>query len=114
VIFTMSPDELFGPVDLEAQFREVIDSKFKPGSAINNINAYNDKFTIRTSPLFSSSTNWFLIDSKKKKQFLIWQQRIPLELKNTGDFDSYAKKYAAYMRYINSPVHWMWVMGQNA
>ena len=113
-IFTMSPDMLFGPVDLEAQFREVIDSKFKPGSQINNINAYNDKFDIKTSPLFSSTTNWFVIDSKKMKQFNIWQQRVPLELKNTGDFDSYAKKYAAYMRYINSPVHWMWVFGQNS
>lgn len=114
VIFTMSPDMLFGPVDLEAQFREVIDSKFKPGGALNNISAYNDKFTIKTSPLFSSTTNWFVIDSKKMKQFNIWQQRIPLELKNAGDFDSYAKKYGAYMRYINSPVHWIWTYFQAA
>jgi hypothetical protein len=113
-IFTMSPDMLFGPVDLESQFREVIDSKFKPGTQLNNISAYNDTFTIRTSPLFSSTTNWFLIDSKKMKQFNIWQQRIPLELKNTGDFDSYAKKYALYMRYVNSPVHWVWAFCSNS
>lgn len=113
IIFTMSPDTLFGPVDLDSQFREVIDSKFKPGSNINNINAYNMKFDIRTSPLLSDTNNWFLIDSKKMKQFLIWQQRIPLEFKNTGDFDSYGKKYAAYMRYANTPLHWVFTYGQN-
>lgn len=113
VIFTMQPDMIFGAVDLEAQFREVIESKFKPGGSLNNINAYNDKFTIQTTPLMTDTNNWFLIDSKKMKQFLLWQQRIPLEFKNAGDFDSYAKKYAAYMRYANTPLHWVWIYGQN-
>lgn len=113
IIFTMSPDMLFGAVDLEAQFREVIESKFKPGGSLNNINAYNDRFDIRTSPLFSDTNNWFLIDTKKMKQFLLWQQRVPLEFKNAGDFDSYAKKYAAYMRYANTPLHWIWAYGHN-
>lgn len=109
VIMTMEPDELFGPVDLDSQFREVIDSKFKPGTSMNNINAYNDKFTVRTTPLMSDTDNWGLIDSKKKMQFNLWQQRIPLEFKNAGDFDSYGKKYAAYMRYKNTPLHWPWI-----
>lgn len=113
IIFTMSPDMLFGPVDLDSQFREVIDSKFKPGTNINNISAYNNKFDIRTSPLLADTNNWFMIDSKKMRQFLIWQQRIPLEFKNTGDFDSYGKKYAAYMRYANTPLHWVFTFGQN-
>lgn len=112
-IFTMSPDMLFGPVDLDSQFREVIESKFKPGSNLNNISAYNDRFEIRTSPLLADTNNWFLIDTKKMKQFLLWQQRIPLEFKNAGDFDSYGKKYAAYMRYANTPLHWVWVYCQN-
>lgn len=113
VIFTMSPDMLFGPVDLDSQFREVIESKLKPGGTLNNINAYNDKFTIRTTPLMNDTNNWFLIDSKKMKEFLIWQQRVPLEFKNIGDFDSYAKKFAAYMRYANTPLHWVFTYGQN-
>ncbi len=113
IIFTMSPDALFGPVDLDSQFREVIDSKFKPGTNINNISAYNDKFSIRTSPLLADTNNWFMLDEKKMRQFMIWQQRIPLEFKNTGDFDSYGKKYAAYMRYANTPLHWPFVFGQN-
>lgn len=111
IIFTMEPDELFGAVDLDSQFREVVESKFKPGGTLNNISAYNDKFSIRTTPLLSDTNDWFLIDSKKKMQFNLWQQRIPLEFKNAGDFDSYGKKYAAYMRYKNTPLHWPFVYG---
>lgn len=105
------PDMLLGPVDLDSQFREVIDSKLKPGTDINNINVYNSKFSIATTPFLSDTGDWFLIDSKKMKDFLVWLQRIPLEFKNAGDFDSYTKKYAAYMRYSNSPLHWPWIYG---
>lgn len=113
VIFDMEPNGLFGPVDLDSQFREVIESKFKPGGSLNNINAYNNSFDIVTSPLLSDTNNWFLLDMKKMKDFLIWQQRIPLEFKNTGDFDTYGKKYAAYMRYKATPVNWQFVYGSS-
>lgn len=113
VIFDQEPTMLLGPVDLDAQFREVIESKFKPGGALNNISAYNNAFDITTTPLMSDTNNWFLIDQKKMKKFLIWQQRIPLEFKNTGDFDTYGKKYAAYMRYKATPLNWQFVYGQN-
>lgn len=112
VIFDMEPMMLFGPVDLDSQFREVVESKFKPGGSLNNINAYNNSFDIVTTPLMADANNWFLIDTKKMKEFLIWQQRIPLEFKNTGDFDTYGKKYAAYMRYKATPVNWQPFFGQ--
>ncbi len=112
-ILTMSPDTLLGPVDLDSQFREVIDSKLKPGTANNNINAYNNKFNIITSQFLSDTNNWFLIDSKKMKRLLIWQQRTPLEFKNTSDFDTWVKKFALFMRYKNTPLHWPFVFGQS-
>lgn len=112
-ILTMSPDMLLGPVDLDSQFREVIDSKLKPGTANNNINAYNNQFTIMTTTFLQDTNNWFLIDSKKMKRLLVWQQRVPLEFKNTSDFDTWVKKFALYMRYKNTPLHWPFVYGQN-
>lgn len=109
------PDRLLGPVDLDTQFREVIESKLKPGTTNNNINVFNSSFTIQTTPFLSDTDNWFLIDSRKMKSLdgLIWIQRKPLEFKNTGDFDTYVKKYACYMRYSNSPIHWPWLYGHN-
>lgn len=111
LVLDIYPDTLLGPVDLDTQFREVIDSKLKPGTQLNNINVFNSKFNIITTPFLSDTNDWFLIDSRRMKEFLIWLQRVPLEFKNEGDFDTYTKKYAAYMRYSNSPLHWMWVYG---
>ena len=110
-IMSMSPDTLMGPVDLDSQFREVVESKLKPGGANNDINVYNNKFDIMTTPFFTDTNNWFLIDSKKMKRWLLWQQRIPLEFKNTQDFDTLVKKYMLYMRYKNTPLHWPWIYG---
>lgn len=112
-MFNVVFDTLIGPPDLDTQFREVIDSKLKPGTANNNINVFNSKFNITTTPFLSDTNNWFLCDSTKMKKFLKWVSRVPLEFKNAGDFDSYTKKYAMYMRYSNGPVHWPFVYGNN-
>ena len=111
-ILTVKPDMLFGPVDLETTFTEVIQSELKAGTANNDINVFNRKFKIVTSQLLTDTDNWFLIDSRRMKQFLLWQQRMPLEFKNTGDFDTFVRKWASYMRYANTPLHWPWVYGQ--
>lgn len=112
-IFSMSPDLVLGPVDLESQFIEVLESRLKPGTANNNTNAYYRQMKWMTHQLLNDTNNWFLIDTKKMKEWLIWQQRIPLEFANVGDFDSYGKKYKSYMRYSNTPLHWIWVFGSN-
>ncbi len=110
-IGTIYPDTLIGPVDLDTQFREVIDSKLKPGTSNNNINVFNKSFSIMTTPFLSDTNDWFLIDSRKMKEWLIWLQRKPVEFANTRDFDTFVRKYSAYMRYANSPIHWLWVYG---
>jgi phage major head subunit gpT-like protein len=102
-------DGLLGPVDLDSQMREVIESKLKPGNANNNINAYNSKFTILTTPFLSDTNDWFVFDSKRMKEYLIWIQRFPTEFGNDGTFDGFVKKYRVYSRYSNSPIHWPFV-----
>lgn len=107
------PDTLFVPVDLEVTAWEIINSQLRPGTNNNDASFFFNKFKVRSSVLLTDTNNWFLIDSKKMKQFLIWQQRIPLEFNKDQDFDTYVKKYSAYMRYTNSPLHWPWVYGQS-
>jgi len=112
-ILTIKPDTLFGPIDLETQFTEVIQSELKAATQENTINVFNRQFKIMTSQFLTDTNNWFLIDSRRMKEFLLWQQRIPLEFKNTGDFDTYVRKWASYMRYANTPLHWPWIYGHN-
>lgn len=113
LILDTNMDMLLGPVDLDTQFREVIFSKLKPGTTNNNINVFNDSFTITTTPFLNDTNNWFLIDSRKMKKYLKWLQRTPVEFKNIGDFDSYTRKFAVYMRYVNSPIHWPFTYGSS-
>lgn len=108
-ILNVMMDGLLGPPDLDSQMREVIESKLKPGGALNNINAYNDKFTILTTPFLTDTNDWFLFDSKRMKEYLIWIQRIPTEFGNDGTFDGFVKKYRVYSRYSNQAIHWPWV-----
>lgn len=110
-ILDIEPNAIIGPVDLDSQIREVIDSKLKPGTANNNINAYNDKFSIITTPFLTDTNDWFLVDLKKLKEYLIWIQRIPTEFANDGVFDNLVKKYRVYSRFSNSPIHWVPVYG---
>jgi len=107
------PDTLFVPVDLEVTAWEIINSELRPGTNNNDASFFFNKFKIRSSVLLTDTNNWFLIDSKKMKQFLIWQQRIPLEFNKDQDFDTYVKKYSCYMRYKAAPLHWPFVYGQN-
>jgi phage major head subunit gpT-like protein len=113
LILRTKPTLLFGPVELGTQFAEVIQSELKAGSANNDKNVFNNKFKILTTPFLSDSNNWFLIDERRMKQFLIWQQRIPMEFKSTGDFDTFTRKWASYIRFAVQPLHWPWIYGQN-
>ena len=113
LILGVKPDMLLGPVDLETQFTEVIQSELKAGSANNDINVFNRKFKIVTIPFLSDTNNWFLIDSRRMKQFLIWQQRIPMEFNKTQDFDTYVKKWSTYVRFAEQPLHWPFVYGNS-
>lgn len=110
-ILDIQMDTLIGPPDLDSQMREVIESKLKPGTANNNINAYNSKFNIMTTPFLSDTNDWFLADSSKMKQNMIWIQRKPTEFGNDGTFDGFVKKYRVYSRYSNSPIHWVHIYG---
>jgi hypothetical protein len=110
-ILNVNMDTLVIPVDLDSQAREVIESKLKPGTANNNINAYNNQFTIHATPFLTDTNDWFLCDSKAMKDWLIWIQRKPTEFGNDGTFDGFVKKYRVYSRYSNSPIHWPWIYG---
>jgi hypothetical protein len=64
-----------------------------------------------TTPFLTDTNNWFLIDSTRMKEFLIWQQRIPMEFAKTNDFDTYVHKWSSYVRFGVQPLHWPWIYG---
>lgn len=113
LILGIKPDMLLGPVELETQFSEVIQSELKAGTANNDINVFNRKFKIVTTPFLTDTNNWFLIDSRKMKEFLKWIMRVRPEFNRTTDFNTFVKCWSLYVRFAVQPLHWPFVYGHS-
>jgi phage major head subunit gpT-like protein len=103
--------ELVVPPQLGFVAERLLKSEKQSGTANNDINVFNRKFKIVTTPFLTDTNNWFLIDSTRMKEFLIWQQRIPMEFAKTNDFDTYVHKWSSYVRFGVQPLHWPWIYG---
>lgn len=59
----------------------------------------------------NSTTNWFMADTSRMKQDLIWIDRISPEPKNTVDYETYMLKQAIYARFGYGWIGWRWLFG---
>ena len=108
---SLMPDELWVPIDLEEQAWEIVNSEGKFDTALNNPNFLKGKMSVKVYQWLTDVNNWFLMDSSKKKQMLVWWDRIPLEFGQVEDFDTYTAKWRAYMRYSNMWRDWRFIIG---
>jgi len=113
LILNIKPDTLLGPVELETQFTEVIQSELKAGSQNNDINVFNRKFKIVTTPFLTDTNNWFLFDSRRMKEYLKWIMRVRPEFNRTTDFNTFVKCWSLYVRFAVQPLHWVGIYGHS-
>lgn len=112
---TVQPDMLIVPVDLESYAYEIINAKGKVDTAQNNPNFHYGRYKLVVWPNYlSSSTRWFLADSKIMKMYLNWFDRITPQFYKDTDFDTLVAKFAGYMRYSFGWSDWRWIYGENA
>lgn len=109
------PDEIWFPVDLYGTVFEVLKSIGKPAVSTNEKNVHFGGYTPMPSEggwnYMSDVTDWFLVDSKLRKQSLTWYERIALEFAQAEDIDTLIAKWRAYMRYSYMHNDWRWIMG---
>lgn len=111
----INPDMLIVPVDLESYAFEIINSKGKVDTAQNNANFHYGRYKLVVWPNWlTSTTKWWLVDSRMMKKYLNWFDRIPLQFFKDSDFETLVAKYAGYMRYSFGWSEWRWVYGENA
>jgi phage anti-repressor protein len=96
---SISPDELWFPPDLYEQAFEIISSMGKVDTANNNVNVHEGRYTFYEWNYLTSTKNWFMCDSKMRKQYAFWSDRVPLEFAMAEDLDTLLAKWRAYMRY---------------
>jgi len=106
-------DTILAPVALEETGFELINSTGKVDTAENNVNFHKGRYTLVISPRLTDSNNWWMIDSRMAKQFLMWIDRVKPEFNFDRDFDTFVAKWSVYMRYGTGYGAWQWVYGHS-
>jgi phage major head subunit gpT-like protein len=76
-------------------------SMLDPGNANNTINAQYGRWKVLAYPRLDDidTNNWFVVDSKKMKEYLLWIDRISPEISTETDFNTMLIKQAIYARW---------------
>jgi len=106
-------DTIIHGTNLSEAVWEVMNSQGKVDVADNNANFQRGKWkSIELPMLDDDDTNdWFLVDSARMKEWLVWIDATPLEFGNTEDFDTMMRKYRSYFRCGWGWMDWRFVVG---
>ena len=110
-IFSCMPSMLLVPVDLQDKALEITKSMGDPSSANNAVNPQQGRYKLVDWEYVTDVNNWFLIDERYMKMWLIWFQRIALEFGQAEELDTLVAKWRAYCRYSNMWTNWRWIAG---
>lgn len=112
-ILGIMPDTIIIPPELEDTAIEIGMSMLDPDTANNAVNPQAGRFRYLVWHYLEDANAWFMVDSARMMQDLIWYERIPLEYGAEGDFDTLQAKFRAYMRYSRGWRDYRWIYGQN-
>jgi len=109
----IQPDLIVIPTELEETAKEITQSTSKVlatwSSGVVNTEGNLSWFSSR---YMTDATDWFLVDSKMMKRFLLMINRTPLEFATTDDFNTLEKWARVYERYSYGWTDWRWIYGE--
>jgi len=108
-------DTIIHPTNLAADVWEVLNSEGKTGDNLNNANFQKGRWKSIELPLLddTDTNDWFIVDSKKMKEMLLWIDAVPYEFNSTTDFDTLLRKYASYFVVGWGFTNWRWIIGSS-
>jgi len=106
-------DTILCSVTNEEKAWAIINSTGQVDTANNNRNFHSGRYNLAVWDRLTDSNNWFFIDSKLAKQFLIWWDRVKPELNYDRDFETYVAKWSSYARWAADYYDWRWIYGHN-
>jgi phage major head subunit gpT-like protein len=111
----IEPDTLIVPDALGDLAEEICGTPTGYDTAASNKNSMSGRFkVIRYKRLDDySTTNWFMVDSRLMKKFLIWINRVNPEPGTTVDWETYAIKHKIYFSVGYGFLNWRWIYGHN-
>lgn len=110
----VTPNTLLVPPALEDTARVLVSSMQEAGTANNDINPHQGRFSVVTWHYLTDSNAWFMIDSNLMKMYLEWFDRVPFSVNlREGDDRTLRSWWRAYMRYSYGFSGWQWIAGSN-
>lgn len=111
-IITNTPDTLIVPLDLAEKAYEIISSSGKVDTSVNNRNFHEGRYKLIVWPNWlTDADSWFMVNSKRMRDQLVFREWEATEFARSGDFDNKVSKYAGYTSFGISTVEWRWVYG---
>lgn len=110
-ILEVDYDLLVVPGNLQETAFEIINSTGKVDTADNNANFHYGRYQLATWARLTDSDNWFFIDSKLAKKFLLWWDRVKDGIKMDRDTDTLVAKWFVYERFCAGWADWRPVYG---
>jgi len=89
------------------------ESDMDPDSANRKINSQYKRFKVIPHRILddTDTNNWFMIDTKLMKKYLMWINRIAPELETTRDFETKMFKQSIYTVWGWGFTDWRWIYG---
>ena len=108
-IVNFKADTIIAPVDLRKTIQIMTESTMRPETANNDVNIYEGVFKNIFWRYLTSTTAWFLTDSRN--QLMNWFWRVRPEFKNDYNFDADAALYKVRVRFSAGWSDWRGIFG---
>ncbi len=106
-------DTILCTINNEEKAYHVINSSGQVNTANNNPNIHKGRYTSIIWDRLTDSNNWWMIDSRLSKRFLLWWDRVKPDFKYDRDFDTMSAKWSVYYRATCGWASWLPVYGHN-
>lgn len=110
----VDPDMIICPDALRDRFMEITSTPKGLDSAEGTVNM-EEKRNWKVVPYMrlddSDTNNWFMVDSRLMKKYLLWITRVAPDYKFNFDFMTYFTQFSVYFRIACGFTNWRWIYG---
>jgi hypothetical protein len=106
----MMPEEVWGPVDLQFKFQEVLHSSYSPYNGNNTVNSVQGRLVPKCFH-YSNSTTQFFITARKSDHTLKFFWRTQPEFDRWDDNSTKGANFSCYFRQTQGCTYWHGLYG---
>lgn len=110
-LLNVLPDTLLVPPALGKTARIIAETDEEPFTTDHGINIYKGALNVIILPFLSDANNWFMLDSSRARECLMWFDRRKAEFANETDFNTEMARYKAITRFSYGWADWSFCYG---